>query len=598
MIAATAAVVAAMAAASLLDSRVHAAAPPEWIGTVTATERQTNTDPNSPLTFIQAAAYTLTTDAADTKETTFAAGYSYDSKSVSPTRGILNSVVAEGAGTGTGGELAVFYVPGSGYNISTGSSTIEITTNTWLLADPEPIVSTITSSVATYAGFAFAASASDDQFVLQGSQVNGSAGPDFCVGTLCKTTTVTYSLRRTNCANAPDVDGDGLDACEEFDLGTLPGDPDTDDDGFADGVDECPLAPGTMSGCPPDGCGAPGSDDDGDGRADVGEGCEGGTDTDRDGTPDFLDSDSDNDGIPDANEGNGDSDGDGVPDWRDPITDPGPPDPPPAPGDTDGDGWMDAEETLLGTSPTDRTSHPLLTFDYDPTQFAESGFGQAGTICGTAVHDFIEVSLEPTTLKARHYGCVILLGNRVAQALLNAAFARNSDLTTVAAQYLGFNLNVIEADDQTRATFIKDVLDDLGELSDYLPRIAAGLRASSAIFGAGEIARVVAISLFDFFIIDQIQNENGCVQLLVNVDNGVLNVDWSMVYSTTQIEPRDKDLSYAHAYEKKVKNNGLDQPDRHNLSMRCVGGNVEVLSKNVETLKSFAPLGLVAYVSK
>ena len=65
-------------------------------------------------------------------------------------------------------------------------------------------------------------------------------------------------------------------------------------------------------------------DSDGDGISDVDEGAPN-TDTDGDGTPDYLDDDSDNDGIPDAIEGQTggscfhpiDSDQDGVPDFRD-----------------------------------------------------------------------------------------------------------------------------------------------------------------------------------------------------------------------------------------------------------------------------------------
>ncbi len=66
-------------------------------------------------------------------------------------------------------------------------------------------------------------------------------------------------------------------------------------------------------------------DEDGDGIADVHEGRDAGTDTDGDGTPDYLDDDSDGDGLPDYREGGDDhsgtppldSDGDGTPDFQD-----------------------------------------------------------------------------------------------------------------------------------------------------------------------------------------------------------------------------------------------------------------------------------------
>lgn len=71
--------------------------------------------------------------------------------------------------------------------------------------------------------------------------------------------------------------------------------------------------------------GTPGEDADGDMIADADEGRSEGTDTDKDGTPDFEDEDSDGDGIPDYREAGDadpvtppiDSDTDGTPDFRD-----------------------------------------------------------------------------------------------------------------------------------------------------------------------------------------------------------------------------------------------------------------------------------------
>lgn len=82
----------------------------------------------------------------------------------------------------------------------------------------------------------------------------------------------------------------------------------------------------------------PAGDDDGDGLTNAEEGAAAGTDSDFDGTPDYLDEDSDNDGIVDADEAGPradseppvDTDGDGIPDFRD--------------GDSDGDSVLDRDE--------------------------------------------------------------------------------------------------------------------------------------------------------------------------------------------------------------------------------------------------------------
>ncbi|WP_372683445.1 choice-of-anchor U domain-containing protein, partial [Desulfosarcina sp.] len=89
---------------------------------------------------------------------------------------------------------------------------------------------------------------------------------------------------------------------------------DTDGDGVADANDQCPGyddATDLDADGVPDGC----DDSDGDGLSDAVEGSE---DTDRDGTPDYMDMDADGDGVNDEIEhaapNNGDGNSDGIPD--------------------------------------------------------------------------------------------------------------------------------------------------------------------------------------------------------------------------------------------------------------------------------------------
>lgn len=83
------------------------------------------------------------------------------------------------------------------------------------------------------------------------------------------------------------------------------------------------------------------SDSDGDGIPDSAEGAPE-KDTDRDGTPDYLDTDSDDDGIPDSVEGVGDQDHDLRPNWID--------------TDSDYDGLTEDVELAIGTDPYNRDS--------------------------------------------------------------------------------------------------------------------------------------------------------------------------------------------------------------------------------------------------
>ena len=563
-----------MANATLLEPRVEAATRPEWIGTVTVSEWQTDTDPSRPLTFTHITTYTLAADAFDTSQTTFATQYYHDIKNVSEIIGLVSWVVSTGSATGTGGALRASYQSSTsrtGYAINVSAASFEITTTRWHYLLP---TTTFTQGASTNPGNAFVPSVADDKWVLQGTQPNNGGAGDQCFGTLCKTTEVRYNLRRVDCTGAPDVDFDGLDECEEFDLGTDPNNPDTDGDGIQDGAE---VAIGTVPTNP---------DTDGDGLNDGAELAIGTDPT------------------------NPDTDGDGVYDGADteprvPCTGPGPCTPPPpppcppgidcgCPEDADCDRWLDAEETALGTSPTDPSSHPLLTFDYDALEFARSGFGDAGIICGTARHDFLEPTLAPTTLNFNEYGCVILLGNSVAKELLDTAYAENSNLTEVAGRYLTRNLDVVAPDDVARTDY-KDALEKGRDYAAKLfPQAASLLKRSSTIFSAGALAGELAVPLAGFFVINQIVNDNACVQLLVNVEgNGVLSVNWSMVYSTTATD--DDDLTYAHAYDKEVVTLGLDNLVRNSLNMRCVGGKVQVESEQDRTAQSFS--GIRAFVA-
>jgi hypothetical protein len=238
--------------------------------------------------------------------------------------------------------------------------------------------------------------------------------------------------------------------------------------------------------------------------------------------------------------------------------------------------------------------HPLLTFDYDAIEFARSGFGDAGIICGTARHDFLEVTLQPTEVNSNEYGCVILLGNSVAKELLDTAFEEDSTITEVAALYIKRNLEVIEPSEEAKFDYTTAVRRGRKFAANLFPQTASLLRRSSVIFSAGTLAGHLAVPLAGFFILNQIVNDNACVQLLVNVDeeNRVLNVNWSMVYSTTVTD--DKDLTYAHVYDKKDKRLAPDEPLRTNLNLQCVAGNVKVRPGPGQTARSFA--GFLSFV--
>lgn len=93
-------------------------------------------------------------------------------------------------------------------------------------------------------GTAFVPSSADNRWVITGTFSQSGFTPGCSLG-LCQDFTFAVRMRRANCTGAPDDDGDGLNICEEFDLGTDPSKVDTDGDGIPDG-EELPPRPPTV----------------------------------------------------------------------------------------------------------------------------------------------------------------------------------------------------------------------------------------------------------------------------------------------------------------------------------------------------------------
>jgi gliding motility-associated-like protein len=137
--------------------------------------------------------------------------------------------------------------------------------------------------------------------VISGTALNAAALTTYTITGSFATGTIQATV---TIAIINDSDGDGIPDSTE-------GTTDTDNDGTPNYLD---------------------TDSDGDGIPDSTEGT---TDTDNDGTPNYLDTDSDGDGIPDATEGTTDTDNDGIPNYLD--------------TDSDGDGIPDSTEGITDT---------------------------------------------------------------------------------------------------------------------------------------------------------------------------------------------------------------------------------------------------------
>jgi hypothetical protein len=192
---------------------------PEWVGTVTVKLEEV-----FPGGYQYGyAEYTLAPGSTDTGEAEWAGSYLSRTESAIVCDGVLTTrIVTQSAqGSGSGDAFPQVTYSLGNYQVSVnGYGEMDMTT---IVQDCES--SSTTSSRRTEVGLTLVPAAQDDAWVLSGS------GLDYADSRI----TVTYSLRRADCTNAPDDDGDGLDICEEFDLGTDPNNPDTDGDGLLDG---------------------------------------------------------------------------------------------------------------------------------------------------------------------------------------------------------------------------------------------------------------------------------------------------------------------------------------------------------------------------
>ena len=160
-----------------------------------------------------------------------------------------------------------------------------------------------------------------------------------------------------------DSDGDGIPDSVEMGADSA-NPPDTDKDGTPDYLDK-----------DSDGDGIPDSVEAGDDPLNP-------RDTDKDGTPDYLDKDSDGDGIPDSEEGTKDSDGDGIPDYMDSDDNTG--------ADADSDADADADTDTDGDTDSDTDGDTDADTDGDNDTDADSDGGtdtDGGSPCNTVSND-------------------------------------------------------------------------------------------------------------------------------------------------------------------------------------------------------------------
>jgi hypothetical protein len=249
--------------------------------------------------------------------------------------------------------------------------------------------------------------------------------------------------------------------------------------------------------------------------------------------------------------GNPDTDGDGLKDGDEVSTYGTSPTNP----DSDGGGVPDGEELLLNRDPKNPT-------DDDPGG-GSSVTANVGTTCGTAAYDWYSVTGERSFVHKGEEACIFLISNPLNRELLRVAIDNNETLTDVFGKYL-----IAEVKDDVLKGIVRTTLQQSGArlLIRLMPQFSNVVRFTGIASTLGNLAAYQAIPLHALFVINQIETKGACIQVVADVDQGELQVDWALVYNPAYIT--DKKETVARVYQKKKKLL-LDEYLQRRINLRC-----------------------------
>jgi hypothetical protein len=288
----------------------------------------------------------------------------------------------------------------------------------------------------------------------------------------------------------------------------------------------------------------------------------------------------------------GDSDGDRLPTIYETailLTDPDS-------SDTDCDGYGDALEVASGASPLWEQETPAnMPRGLVPTALAAKG--QVGITCGRTKFKWMSVTLDSLGVGKGAKGCIVLMGNTAANAVLDFALEHDkATVTATLAHFFGDHLGEVhgEKSNDWQAEYQLDRSQTRAkkEARKKIYR-AFGLARYNNIFLAGEVAGLNGIAIGSLFGMNQLRNNDACIQVRVgNGTTGIPKLSWSLIYSKDQLTKAGvaDNLHRASVYQRK---DGflVDKAVKRVTNLSCTGGRVTAegsASEVFESAKSFA----------
>lgn len=245
--------------------------------------------------------------------------------------------------------------------------------------------------------------------------------------------------------------------------------------------------------------------------------------------------------------------------------------------DSDNDCYSDSIEVASGSSPLNNSQTPDTLPKGGPAA-SISGSGHAGITCGRTTFKWFSPALQPLGVPSGKKGCILLLSNANANAVLDYAIATDkATITSTLANFSGTHIGEV-MNDQT--------VDWSHELQVDLAIAAGKLAAKKMLYRAfnftrlnlffvsGEMAGLGGVAYGTFWALNQIRNNNACMQ--VRIGRGADNwphLSWSLVYNKQALTDAGlKDgLHKAGVWKKKVQL-GPDTAVRKFINLQCSGG--------------------------
>lgn len=239
--------------------------------------------------------------------------------------------------------------------------------------------------------------------------------------------------------------------------------------------------------------------------------------------------------------------------------------------DSDGDGAPDTWEEFFGSDPNNANDN--LTGYTHPAGKPDVGY--SGITCGRSAFTWHNSVGDERGGGAGSNGCVILLSNAAANAVIDAVVAGDVESMSNAAIEIA------------RLT----VGDDLPTPTELFLRIEAkfaqygvqhavlrslGIAKFNAVFAVGEAVGLAAVPIFANIVVNEIRNQNACIQLTLLEDGSTTRVGWNLVFSEGRTT--DSNDHQAGVHQQVVKKFQPDDYVQRNTNLSC-GADGFVYSK-------------------